>query len=102
MKPTDIRTLPSGLTSLLVTLALAAAAAAQPQVPVSASLRPAVMGLRAACPPAILSSGGWISGAVILGDTGIGMSVRGEQFWLDKTKANQIRPHARPAAPEHN
>ena len=25
-------------------------------------------------------------GAVILGDTGIGMSVRGEQFWLDKTR----------------
>ena len=35
-------------------------------------------------------------GAVILGDTGIGMSVRGEQFWLDKTRANQIRPRARP------
>jgi hypothetical protein len=34
-------------------------------------------------------SGGWITGAVILGDTGIGMSVRGEQFWLDKMKANQ-------------
>ena len=33
---------------------------------------------------------------MILGDTGIGMSVRGEQFWLDKTRANQIRPHARP------
>jgi gamma-glutamyltranspeptidase/glutathione hydrolase len=32
-------------------------------------------------------SGGWIGGAVILGDTGIGMSVRGEQFWLDKSKA---------------
>ena len=32
-------------------------------------------------------SGGWIRGAVILGDTGIGMSVRGEQFWLDKTRA---------------
>jgi gamma-glutamyltranspeptidase/glutathione hydrolase len=41
-------------------------------------------------------SGGWIGGAVILGDTGIGMSVRGEQFWLDKTRANQIRPRARP------
>ena len=41
-------------------------------------------------------SGGWVTGAVILGDTGIGMSVRGEQFWLDKTRANQIRPHARP------
>lgn len=41
-------------------------------------------------------SGGWINGAVILGDTGIGMSVRGEQFYLDATRANQIRPHARP------
>ena len=41
-------------------------------------------------------SGGWVPGAVILGDTGIGMSVRGEQFWLDTTKANQIRPRARP------
>jgi gamma-glutamyltranspeptidase/glutathione hydrolase len=41
-------------------------------------------------------SGGWVPGAVILGDTGIGMSVRGEQFWLDKSRANQIRPHARP------
>ena len=41
-------------------------------------------------------SGGWINGAVILGDTGIGMSVRGEQFWLDKDRANQIRPRARP------
>ena len=41
-------------------------------------------------------SGGWVPGAVILGDTGIGMSVRGEQFWLDKTKANQLRPRARP------
>jgi len=41
-------------------------------------------------------SGGWIPGAVILGDTGIGMSVRGEQFWLDTRRANQIRPHARP------
>jgi gamma-glutamyltranspeptidase/glutathione hydrolase len=41
-------------------------------------------------------SGGWIPGAVILGDTGIGMSVRGEQFWLDPTRAAQIRPRARP------
>src|SRR6059036_2652402 len=41
-------------------------------------------------------SGGWINGAVILGDTGIGMSVRGEQFWLDKTRAAQLRPRARP------
>jgi gamma-glutamyltranspeptidase / glutathione hydrolase len=41
-------------------------------------------------------SGGWIPGAVILGDTGIGMSVRGEQFWLDPEKANQLRPRARP------
>jgi gamma-glutamyltranspeptidase/glutathione hydrolase len=42
------------------------------------------------------SSGGWISGSVILGDTGIGMSTRGEQFWLDETRANQLRPRARP------
>lgn len=41
-------------------------------------------------------SGGWITGGVILGDTGIGMSVRGEQFWLDTTRANQIRGRARP------
>lgn len=41
-------------------------------------------------------SGGWITGAVILGDTGIGMSVRGEQFWLDTTRAAQIRPRSRP------
>ncbi len=41
-------------------------------------------------------SGGWIGGAVILGDTGIGMSVRGEQFWLDKRKAAQLRPRSRP------
>jgi gamma-glutamyltranspeptidase/glutathione hydrolase len=44
----------------------------------------------------VTPSGGWIPGAVILGDTGIGMSVRGEQFWLDKAMANQIRPRARP------
>ena len=41
-------------------------------------------------------SGGWIGGAVILGQTGIGMSVRGEQFWLDSTRAAQLRPRARP------
>ena len=41
-------------------------------------------------------SGGWVPGAVILGGTGIGMSVRGEQFWLDSARANQIRPRARP------
>jgi gamma-glutamyltranspeptidase/glutathione hydrolase len=41
-------------------------------------------------------SGGWIGGAVILGNTGIAMSVRGEQFWLDKTRAAQLRPRARP------
>ena len=45
MKPNDVRTVPSGLTALLViTLALASAATAQPPVPVSTSLRPAVMG----------------------------------------------------------
>lgn len=41
-------------------------------------------------------SGGWVPGAVILGNTGIGMSVRGEQFWLDKTRAAQLRPRSRP------
>jgi gamma-glutamyltranspeptidase / glutathione hydrolase len=44
----------------------------------------------------VTPSGGWIPGAVILGDTGIGMSIRGEQFWLDKNMANQVRPRARP------
>jgi gamma-glutamyltranspeptidase/glutathione hydrolase len=44
----------------------------------------------------VTPSGGWIGGAVILGDTGIGMSVRGEQFYLDTTRANQVRPRARP------
>ncbi len=41
-------------------------------------------------------SGGWIGGSVLLGDTGIALSVRGEQFWLDETRANQLRPRARP------
>ena len=41
-------------------------------------------------------SGGWIGGAVILGETGIGMSVRGEQFWLDPNRAAQLRPRSRP------
>ena len=41
-------------------------------------------------------SGGWIGGAVVLGTTGIGMSVRGEQFWLDKSRAAQLRPWSRP------
>jgi len=41
-------------------------------------------------------SGGWIGGAVVLGNTGIPMSVRGEQFWLDKTRAAQLRPRSRP------
>ena len=44
----------------------------------------------------VTPSGGWVPGAVILGGTGIGMSVRGEQFWLDKDRANQLRPRARP------
>src|SRR5258708_24467467 len=45
MKSTDKRTVPSGLTALLVfNLALATAVTAPPPVPVSASLRPAVMG----------------------------------------------------------
>ena len=41
-------------------------------------------------------SGGWIRGAVILGNSGIGMSIRGEQFWLDKSRAAQLRPRSRP------
>jgi gamma-glutamyltranspeptidase/glutathione hydrolase len=41
-------------------------------------------------------SGGWIPGGVIVGTTGIGMSTRGEQFWLDKTRAAQLRPRSRP------
>jgi gamma-glutamyltranspeptidase / glutathione hydrolase len=41
-------------------------------------------------------SGGWIGGAVVLGETGVPMSVRGEQFWLDPTRAAQLRPRSRP------
>ena len=41
-------------------------------------------------------SGGWITGGVIAGSTGVGLSTRGEQFWLDKTKAAQLRPRSRP------
>jgi gamma-glutamyltranspeptidase/glutathione hydrolase len=42
------------------------------------------------------SSGGWISGCVILGSTGIQMSSRGEQFFLDPQRANHVEPRARP------
>jgi gamma-glutamyltranspeptidase/glutathione hydrolase len=41
-------------------------------------------------------SGGWITGGVIAGSTGVGLSTRGEQFWLDKTRAAQLRPRSRP------
>jgi gamma-glutamyltranspeptidase/glutathione hydrolase len=41
-------------------------------------------------------SGAWLPTAVILGKTGIAMSVRGESFWLDKTRAAQLRPRSRP------
>jgi gamma-glutamyltranspeptidase/glutathione hydrolase len=41
-------------------------------------------------------SGAWIPTAVILGETGVAMSVRGEAFWLDKTRAAQLRPRSRP------
>ncbi|HUF48351.1 MAG TPA: gamma-glutamyltransferase family protein [Vicinamibacterales bacterium] len=41
-------------------------------------------------------SGGWISGGVIAGNTGVGLSTRGEQFWLDETRAAQLRPRSRP------
>lgn len=44
----------------------------------------------------VTPSGGWVDGAVILGETGIGLSTRGEQFWLDKTRAAQLRPRSRP------
>ena len=42
------------------------------------------------------SSGGWISGCVILGNTGIAMSSRGEQFFLDEKRANHVEPRKRP------
>lgn len=41
-------------------------------------------------------SGGWIGGGVIAGETGVGLSTRGEQFWLDDTRAAQLRPRSRP------
>jgi len=41
-------------------------------------------------------SGGWITGGVIAGSTGVGLSTRGEQFWLDETRAAQLRPRSRP------
>ena len=41
-------------------------------------------------------SGAWIPTAVVLGKTGIPISVRGEAFRLDKTRAAQIRPRSRP------
>lgn len=41
-------------------------------------------------------SGGWITGGVIAGTTGIGLSTRGEQFWLDRERAAQLRPRSRP------
>jgi gamma-glutamyltranspeptidase/glutathione hydrolase len=41
-------------------------------------------------------SGGWITGGVIAGSTGVGLSTRGEQFWLDRSRAAQLRPRSRP------
>ncbi|HXT68925.1 MAG TPA: gamma-glutamyltransferase family protein [Vicinamibacterales bacterium] len=41
-------------------------------------------------------SGGWISGGVVAGSTGVALSTRGEQFWLDKTRSAQLRPRSRP------
>ena len=41
-------------------------------------------------------SGGWITGGVIAGSTGVALSTRGEQFWLDKSRAAQLRPRSRP------
>jgi gamma-glutamyltranspeptidase/glutathione hydrolase len=41
-------------------------------------------------------SGAWIPTAVVLGKTGIAISVRGEAFRLDRTRAAQYRPRSRP------
>jgi gamma-glutamyltranspeptidase/glutathione hydrolase len=41
-------------------------------------------------------SGGWITGGVVAGSTGVALSTRGEQFWLDATRAAQLRPRSRP------
>jgi gamma-glutamyltranspeptidase/glutathione hydrolase len=41
-------------------------------------------------------SGAWIPTSPILGNTGIAMSVRGESFWLDSSRAGQLRPRSRP------
>jgi len=41
-------------------------------------------------------SGAWIPTSPILGKTGIAMSVRGESFWLDASRAGQLRPRSRP------
>jgi gamma-glutamyltranspeptidase/glutathione hydrolase len=41
-------------------------------------------------------SGAWIPTSPILGKTGIAMSVRGESFWLDASRADQLRPRSRP------
>jgi gamma-glutamyltranspeptidase / glutathione hydrolase len=41
-------------------------------------------------------SGAWIPTSPILGSTGIAMSVRGESFWLDTSRAGQLRPRSRP------
>jgi len=41
-------------------------------------------------------SGAWLPTAPILGKTGIAMSVRGESFWLDSSRAAQLRPRSRP------
>jgi gamma-glutamyltranspeptidase/glutathione hydrolase len=41
-------------------------------------------------------SGAWIPTSPILGKTGIAMSVRGESFWLDPSRAGQLRPRSRP------
>ncbi len=41
-------------------------------------------------------SGAWIPTSVVLGSTGVMMSVRGESFWLDQKRAAQLRPRSRP------
>jgi gamma-glutamyltranspeptidase / glutathione hydrolase len=41
-------------------------------------------------------SGAWLPTSPILGKTGVAMSVRGESFWLDPSRAAQLRPRSRP------
>ena len=44
----------------------------------------------------IRKAGLGLGGGVVAGATGVGLSTRGEQFWLDPTRAAQLRPRSRP------